>query len=153
MINIDQQWSTVINIDQQWSILIRNFLYQSLRLCFKTTIMPIPDQYGSVLINIDLYWSISGRWQAPAAVLPEGPKDQGESHSRARRAREWLKPASPRARRARGRAKPSACFGACQCYYMFFTIQPKIAIFVAQFKYLNDGQYDWKFQQSFILTK
>ena len=84
---------------------------------------------------------ISGRWQAPAAVLPEGPKDQGESHSRARRAREWLKPASPRARRARGRAKPSACFGACQCYYMFFTIQPKIAIFVAQFKYLNDGQY------------
>ena len=65
-------------------------------------------------------------------------KDQGESHSRARRAREWLKPASPR---ARGRAKPSACFGACQCYYMFFTIQPKIAIFVAQFKYLNDGQY------------
>ena len=50
---------------------------------------------------------ISGRWQAPAAVLPEGPKDQGESHSRARRAREWLKPASPRARRARGRAKLS----------------------------------------------
>ena len=49
----------------------------------------------------------SGRWQAPAAVLPEGPKDQVESHSRARRAREWLKPASPRARRARGRAKLS----------------------------------------------
>ena len=71
--------------------------------------------------------SVSGRWQAPAAVLPEGPKDQGESHSRARR--------------ARGRAKPSAYFGACQCYYMFFTIQPKIAIFMAQFKYLNDGQY------------
>ena len=50
---------------------------------------------------------LSGRWQAPAAVLPEGPKDQVKSHSRARRAREWLKPASPRARRARGRAKLS----------------------------------------------
>ena len=50
---------------------------------------------------------LSGRWQAPAAVLPEGPKDQEKSHSRARRAREWLKPASPRARRARGRAKLS----------------------------------------------
>ena len=98
-----------------------------------------------ILLTLKLYiltYAKSGRWQAPAAVLPEGPKDQGESHSRARRAREWLKPASPRARRARGRAKPSACFGACQCYYMFFTIQPKIAIFVAQFKYLNDGQYD-----------
>ena len=83
---------------------------------------------------------ISGRWQAPAAVLPEGPKDQVECHSRARRAREWLKPASPRARRARGRAKLSARFGACQCYYMFFTIQPKIVIFNAQLKHLNDGQ-------------
>ena len=56
------------------------------------------------------------------------------------RAREWPKHASPRARRARGRAKLSARFGACQCYYMFFTIQPKIAIFMAQFKYFNDGQ-------------
>ena len=93
---------------------------------------------------------ISGRWQAPAAVLPpegwqlgrgpEGPEDKGYGHSRARRARQWPKHASPRARRARGRAKLSARFGACQCYYMFFTIQPKIAIFVAQFKYLNDGQ-------------
>ena len=83
---------------------------------------------------------LSGRWQAPAAVLPEGPKNIGDSHSRARRAREWPKHASPRARRARGRAKLSLRFGACQCYYMFFTIQPKIAIFMAQFKYLNDGQ-------------
>ena len=83
---------------------------------------------------------ISGRWQAPAAVLPEGPKNIGDSHSRARRAREWPKHASPRARRARGRAKLSLRFGACQCYYMFFPIQPKIAIFTAQFKYLNDGQ-------------
>ena len=73
---------------------------------------------------------LSGRWQAPAAVLPpEGPEDKGHGHSRARRAREWQK-----------HAKLSARFGACQCYYMFFTIQPKIAIFVAQFKYLNDGQ-------------
>ena len=84
---------------------------------------------------------ISGRWQAPAAVLPhKGLEDKGYGHSRARRAREWPKHASPRARRARGRAKLSARFGACQCYYMFFTIQPKIAIFMAQFKYLNDGQ-------------
>ena len=98
--------------------------------------------FAALMHAITIKEIISGRWQAPAAVSPEGPKDQGESHSRARRAREWLKPASPRARRARGRAKPSACFGACQCYYMFFTIQPKIAIFVAQFKYLNDGQYD-----------
>ena len=69
----------------------------------------------------------SGRWQAPAAVLPpegwqrgrgpEGPEDKGHGHSRARRAREWPKHASPRARRARGRAKLSARLGACQCYY------------------------------------
>ena len=82
---------------------------------------------------------LSGRWQAPAAVLPEGPKNIGDSHSRARRAQKWPKHASPRARRARGRAKLSLRFGACQCYYMFFPIQPKIAIFTAQFKYLNDG--------------
>ena len=72
----------------------------------------------------------SGRWQAPAAVLPpegwqrgrgpEGPEDKGHGHSRARRAREWPKHASPRARRARGRAKLSARLGACQCHYMFF---------------------------------
>ena len=86
------------------------------------------------------YNHVSGRWQAPAAVLPEGPKNIGDSHSRARRAREWPKHESPRARRARGRAKLSLRFGACQCYYMFFTIQLKIAIFMAQFKYLNDGQ-------------
>ena len=54
----------------------------------------------------------SGRWQAPAAVLPEGPKNIGDSHSSARRAREWPKHASPRARRARGRAKLSLRFGA-----------------------------------------
>ena len=83
---------------------------------------------------------LSGRWQAPAAVLSEGPKNIGDRHSRAQRAREWPKHASPRARRARGRAKLSLRFGACQCYYMFFTIQPKIAIFMAQLKYLNDGQ-------------
>ena len=67
---------------------------------------------------------------------PEGPEDKGHGHSRARG---WPKHASPRARRARGRAKPSARFGACQCYYMFFTIQPKIASFMALFRYLNDG--------------
>ena len=58
-------------------------------------------------LRLKVLFGMSGRWQAPAAVLPEGPKDQVESHSRARRAREWLKPASPRARRARGRAKLS----------------------------------------------
>ena len=73
----------------------------------------------------------SGRWQAPAAVLPEGPKDTGYVHSRARRAREWPKHASPRDRRARGRAKLGVRFGACQCYYMFFTTQLKIANFTA----------------------
>ena len=67
----------------------------------------------------------SGRWQAPAAVLPEGPKNIGDSHSRARRAREWPKHASPRARRARGRAKLSLRFGACQCYCCFSRFSPK----------------------------
>ena len=98
------------------------------------------DKYVSVRPSVCLSVCLpvcSGRWQAPAAVLPEGPKDTGDSHSRAR---EWPKHASPRARRARGRAKLSLRFGACQCYYMFFMIQPKIAIFMAQFKYLNDGQ-------------
>ena len=89
------------------------------------------------MIFCDLKCLLSGRWQAPAAVLPEGPKNIGDSHSRARRAREWPEHASLR---ARGRAKLSLRFGACQCYYMFFTIQPKIAIFMAQFKYFNDGQ-------------
>ena len=73
----------------------------------------------------------SGRWQAPAAVLPEGPKDIGYGHSRARRAREWPERASPRARRARGRAELNVRFGACQCYYMFFTTQLKIVNFTA----------------------
>ena len=92
----------------------------------------------------------SGRWQAPAAVLPpegwqrgrgpEGPEDKGHGHSRARRAREWPKHASPRARRARGRAKLSARLGACQFYYMFFTTQPKIAKFMGRFQDLNVGQ-------------
>ena len=99
------------------------------------------DTAASKQPNSFWFWEKSGRWQAPAAVLPpEGPKDKRHGHSRARRAREWPKHASPRARRARGRAKLSAHFGACQCYYMFFTIQPKIAIFMAQFKYLNDGE-------------
>ena len=92
---------------------------------------------------------ISGRWQAPAAVLPpegwqrgrgpEGPEDKGHGHSRARRAREWPKHASPRARRARGRAKLSARLGACQCYYMFFTTQLKIAKFKGRSQDVNVG--------------
>ena len=60
--------------------------------------------------GLNIYKFKSGRWQAPAAVLPpegwhwgrgpEGPEDKGHGHSRARRAREWPKHASPRARRA-----------------------------------------------------
>ena len=102
----------------------------------------------------------SGRWQAPAAVLPpegwqrgrgpEGPEDKGHGHSRARRAREWQKHASPRARRARGRAKLSARLGACQCYYMFFTTQLKIAKFRGRSQGLNVGQKSRKLQWSFI---
>ena len=102
----------------------------------------------------------SGRWQAPAAVLPpegwqrgrgpEGPEDKGHGHSRARRAREWPKHASPRARRARGRAKLSARLGACQCYYMFFTTQLKIAKFMGRSQDLNVGQKSWKLQCSFV---
>ena len=92
-------------------------------------------------------YHLSGRWQAPAAVLPpegwqrgrgpEGPEDKGHGHSRAR---EWPKHASPRARRARGRTKLSARLGACQCYYMFFTTQLKIAKFMGRFQDLNVGQ-------------
>ena len=54
----------------------------------------------------------SERWQALAAVLPPG----GPRVSR------W---------RAQGEARQNARLGACQCYYMFFTVQPKIAIFMA----------------------
>ena len=84
---------------------------------------------------------MSGRWQAPAAVLPpegwqRGRGPEGHGHSRARRAREWPKHASPR---ARGRAKLSARLGACQCYYMFFTTQLKIAKFKGRSQDLNVG--------------
>ena len=67
---------------------------------------------------------ISGRWQAPAAVLPpegwqrgrgpEGPEDKGHGHSRARRAREWPKHASPRARGPEGpRTSKAKCPSRC----------------------------------------
>ena len=95
---------------------------------------------------------LSGRWQAPAAVLPmaqrqltEGPRTKGT----ATRGPEG--PESGKNMRARGPEGPEdelswvPVLGACQCYYMFFTIQPKIAIFMAQFKYLNDGQNASKF--------
>ena len=126
---------------------------QPKRLSFRPWVVLSSIIFGSCVIS-STKWQrirgfgvctpISGRWQAPAAVLPpegwqrgRGPEDKGHGHSRAR---EWPKHASPRARRARGRAKLSARFGACQCYYMFFTIQPKIAILMAQFKYLKNGQ-------------
>ena len=44
------------------------------------------------------------------------------------------------ARRARGRAKVSARLGACQCHYMFFTTQLKIAKFMGRSHDLNVGQ-------------
>ena len=64
-------------------------------------------------------------------------KKKEHGHSRAR---EWPKHASPRARRARGRAKVSARLGACQCHYMFFTTQLKIAKFMGRSHDLNVGQ-------------
>ena len=110
--------------------------------------MPIkPRSYIKVILLHIKRHDISGRWQAPAAVLPpegwqrgrgpEGPEDKGHGHSRTRRAREWPKHASPR---ARGRAKLSARLGACQCYYMFFTTQLKIAKFIGRFQDLNVRQ-------------
>ena len=116
--------------------------------CYKSTLVTSRGlEFASHLWLLSL---ISGRWQAPAAVLPpegwqrgrgpEGPEDKGHVHSRARRAREWPKHASPRARRARGRAKLSARLGACQCYYMFFTTQLKIAKFMGHSQDLNVGQ-------------
>ena len=89
----------------------------------------------------------SERWQALAAVLPpEGPKGprvatlplEGPKGPRVSR---------PRPRRGRGRLKES---DACQRYYMFFTVQPKISIFMAQFKYLNDVQNASKSPWTFI---
>ena len=91
----------------------------------------------SLSVHFRSYVALSGRWQAPAAVL--SPKKK-HGHSRARRVREWPKHASPRARRARGRAKVSARRGACQCHYMFFTTQLKIAKFMGRSHDLNVGQ-------------
>ena len=77
-----------------------------------------------------------------SVVTKKNKKKQKKKHghSRARRAREWPKHASPRARRARGRAKVSARLGACQCHYMFFTTQLKIAKFMGRSRDLNVGQ-------------
>ena len=69
------------------------------------------------------------RLKGTATRGPEGP-ESGQN----------MRVRGPEGPEGRGRAKPSARFGACQCYYMFFTIQPKIAIFMALFRYLNDGQ-------------
>ena len=86
----------------------------------------------------------SARGSVATRRVATGPRarrarGQGHGHSRARRAREWPKHASPRARRARGRAKLSARLGACQCYYMFFTTQLKIAKFMGRSQDLNVG--------------
>ena len=86
----------------------------------------------------------SARGSVATRRVATGPRarrarGQGHGHSRARRAQEWPKHASPRARRARGRAKLSARLGACQCYYMFFTTQLKIANFMGRSQDLNVG--------------
>ena len=109
-------------------------------------------EHGWLLLKMCPRETVSGRWQAPAAVLPmaqrqltEGPRTKGT----ATRGPEG--PESGKNMRARGPEGPEdelswvPVLGACQCYYMFFTIQPKIAIFMAQFKYLNDGQNASKF--------
>ena len=86
----------------------------------------------------------SERWQALAAVLlPEGPKGPRV----ATLPLEGPRVSRPRPRRGRGRLKES---DACQRYYMFFTVQPKISIFMAQFKYLNDVQNASKSPWTFI---
>ena len=77
---------------------------------------------------------------ARGSVVTKKKEKKRHGHSRARRAREWPKHASPRARRARGRAKVSARLGACQCHYMFFTTQLKIAKFMGRSHDLNVGQ-------------
>ena len=88
--------------------------------------------------SLPTLFQIMSHWERGRG--PEGPEDKGHGHSRARRAREWPKHASPRARRARGRAKLSARLGACQCYYMFFTTQLKIAKFMGRSQDLNVGE-------------
>ena len=89
-------------------------------------------------------FSKSERWQALAAVLPpEGPKGPRV----ATLPLEGPRVSRPRPRRGRGRLKES---DACQRYYMFFTVQPKISIFMAQFKYLNDVQNASKSPWTFI---
>ena len=72
---------------------------------FSVSFLYVACNMKLVLIKCHLSVVKSGRWQAPAAVLPpegwqrgrgpEGPEDKGHGHSRAR---EWPKHASPRAR-------------------------------------------------------
>ena len=69
---------------------------------------PIASQSWCSGVSKMATYIYQGTGKRPRQCCPkEVPKDQGESHSRARRAREWLRPAIPRARRARGRAKLS----------------------------------------------
>ena len=130
----------ITSVVQACNIQIRNLWFIASKLTYDLKIQLV---HALVLSRLD-YQGAGKRprqcCQPNGGRGPEGPEDKGHGHSRARRAREWPKHASPRARRARGRAKPSARFGACQCFYMFFTIQPKIAIFMALFRSLNDGQ-------------
>ena len=66
-----------------------------------------------VCIQLDV---LSGRWQALAAVLPEGPYDIGDSHLRALK---WPKHASPRARGRAGSVSGSACDSATKGFSRF----------------------------------
>ena len=97
------------------------------KLKHNTFLISINTRYLSCCSNERRFF-ISGCWQVPEAVLHKGPKDMGYCQSRAQRARDWLKRVSPR---AQGQAKLSVRFDACQCYYMFFTTQLKIANFTA----------------------
>ena len=80
----------------------------------RTGFCPSPVKVGAVM---------SGKWQHQGAgkhpgIVARRAQKIGDSHSRARRAREWPKNASPK---ARGRAKLSLRFGASQCYYIYFS--------------------------------
>ena len=70
---------------------------------------------------------------------PKGPRTKGTATRGPEGPESGQNIASSRARRARGRAKLSARLGACQCYYMFFTTQLKIAKFMGRSQDLNVG--------------
>ena len=74
--------------------------------------------------------SVARRAQKHRRLPLEGPKGP-----RVAETRESEGPKGPRTSKAQSSFRRLPVL-----LYMFFTIQPKIAIFMAQFKYLNDGQ-------------